>query len=204
MNQESEADTKASPPALWSALPAKTRLLVLRWLGVFRRCVGEFCLATLLLLLTKETQIQYYRWYAAEFAPERVAERAALRLGDCHRCGACCGLTLRCRHLRRDAASGTTSCAVYGVCQPAQCGAFPLDRRDLRELPANVRCGYTFADARADPPLLRLPSRAGLARFARIAPRVIPQTIVSYLFSFVVCSSYLFGWIFVIWGEYKF
>ena len=121
------------------------------------------------------------QWYAAEFDPERVAAAAAKRVGACHRCGACCGLTLRCAHLERVSAS-EARCRVYGRCQPAQCGAFPLDRRDLAELAPGVVCGFAFADARAPAlPLLRAPSAAGLRRFVRVAPRVVPRTLVRCL-----------------------
>eukprot|EP01108_Squamamoeba_japonica_P009604 TRINITY_DN9059_c0_g1_i1.p1 TRINITY_DN9059_c0_g1~~TRINITY_DN9059_c0_g1_i1.p1 ORF type:complete len:166 (+),score=2.55 TRINITY_DN9059_c0_g1_i1:45-500(+) len=138
---------------IWSLLPPSVRLSILRWLGVFRR------------------------WHIAEFTPEVIAERASKRLGDCHRCGACCGMTLTCKHLERD--GDVTRCKVYGVCQPIQCGAFPLDRRDLRELGPGVRCGFHFADddAGADPPLLRPPTVVGVSRFAGKVKTVGPQTV---------------------------
>jgi len=62
---------------------------------------------------------------------------ADVREGACLQCGACCRLVHRCPFLSRD-----NRCKIYGASRPGNCTSFPIDERDLREVPAG--CGYRF------------------------------------------------------------
>lgn len=64
------------------------------------------------------------------------------RQGECRRCGNCCKIVFHCPWLHDGA-----HCDIYEK-RPVQCRAFPIDERDLREVP---ECGFYFgAAARKD------------------------------------------------------
>jgi len=83
------------------------------------------------------------RFLMVRFRPNTIAQRAALRQGDCHRCAICCELLYRCPMLSKD-----NLCMVYhSPLRPAVCQHFPLDDRDLRDvarLGRGIGCGYAF------------------------------------------------------------
>jgi len=80
--------------------------------------------------------------------PGYVRESLSRRHGTCRRCGACCQLGSRCRHLGHD--EGMAVCAAYGQDRPPNCGSFPIDARDLADrdlIEARVPCGYYWLPA---------------------------------------------------------
>lgn len=88
--------------------------------------------------------------------PGRIRTAIAFREGDCHRCGACCQMTVRCPNLKYE--DGLSTCAAYGA-RPGNCRDFPVDRRDLADrdrIAPNLACGYTFrAEVRVEMPVRR-------------------------------------------------
>lgn len=81
---------------------------------------------------------KFRRLYLTTFRPDYVRTQVKRRSGRCMQCGACCRLACRCPHLTRD-----SLCRIYRSRRSASCTSFPIDERDLRELPAE--CGYRFS-----------------------------------------------------------
>ena len=82
-----------------------------------------------------------------------VQASLARRVGECRRCGACCQMGLRCRHLTYEGA--LSACRLYDKYRSSNCRNFPIDERDLadRDLVApSVPCGFRF---------VRKPEQAG-------------------------------------------
>jgi hypothetical protein len=75
------------------------------------------------------------RFWLTHFRRRYVRAKAAQRRGACRRCGNCCRIVFKCPWLRRG-----NHCAIYAA-RAAQCRAFPIDERDLRDVPA---CGFSF------------------------------------------------------------
>ena len=89
--------------------------------------------------------------------PGYVRTQVALRHGECKRCGACCQLGSRCRHLSFE--NGLAVCDCYGDYRPPNCRTFPIDQRDLADrdqLLARLPCGFFWvgqeAQARSSQP----------------------------------------------------
>ena len=70
-----------------------------------------------------------------------VRAQMARREGECRRCGGCCRLAYRCLFL-----NGDNLCAIYKTPRLSNCKSFPIDERDLREVPGG--CGYRFRNGR--------------------------------------------------------
>jgi len=79
------------------------------------------------------------RYLLVHLAKAYVERQLVLRRGACRRCGSCCALGFRCLHLR-----GRNECGVYER-RYLQCRLFPIDRRDLAEVPGRS-CGFWFED----------------------------------------------------------
>jgi len=87
------------------------------------------------------------RWWLGFCRPGYVRASRARRRGECRRCGACCQLAVRCKHLTYE--DGLGGCTKYDGTRPLNCQTFPIDERDLadRDLVApDFPCGYHFAD----------------------------------------------------------
>lgn len=80
---------------------------------------------------------KFRRLYLTTFRPDYVRTQMERRRGRCRQCGACCRLAYRCPYLTRD-----SLCRIYRSHRSASCACFPIDERDLRDLPAG--CGYRF------------------------------------------------------------
>ncbi len=79
------------------------------------------------------------RFFLGIFRPLYIKRQMALRRGACKRCGNCCAIAFSCPFLKT--ADGITACAIYGF-RPSQCALFPIDERDLAEIPKG--CGFYF------------------------------------------------------------
>ena len=94
------------------------------------------------------------RFYLTHFRPGYVEKQISeKRKGECERCGACCKLGLRCLWL-----DGDNHCTRYET-RPTQCRKFPIDQRDIDEVP---QCGHYF-EREAEPartPFHKLPKKA--------------------------------------------
>jgi hypothetical protein len=87
---------------------------------------------------------QHRRFYRGLFQPGYIRRQAALRKGDCNRCGLCCQLVFKCPSLRFE--NGLASCARYQN-RPANCSHFPIDEADLddvRRIAPHARCTFSF------------------------------------------------------------
>ena len=82
------------------------------------------------------------RIYLAYLRPGYVRKQQKMKRGECRQCGACCRLIFRCPFLL-----GDSRCAIYDACRTDVCTMFPMDARDLGDLP--VQCGYYFEEAAA-------------------------------------------------------
>ncbi|OGG46302.1 MAG: hypothetical protein A3F84_02435 [Candidatus Handelsmanbacteria bacterium RIFCSPLOWO2_12_FULL_64_10] len=80
------------------------------------------------------------RFALIRFRPGYVARQAALREGECNRCGRCCKILFRCPFLKEEE-GGESHCRIYGQ-RFEQCVAFPIDDRDLADVDFN--CTYSF------------------------------------------------------------
>jgi hypothetical protein len=89
--------------------------------------------------MTRQARGKVRRFVQARLAPEDVATRAALRQGDCDRCGECCKILFRCPFLI-ESAQGEHSCRIYHR-RFLSCRHFPVDPRDLAEV---CKCSYSF------------------------------------------------------------
>jgi len=86
------------------------------------------------------------RLYQNVFRPGFVRKNLARRTGECTRCGACCQLGLRCRHLSYDE-NNQSLCAVYDQYRMSNCRNFPMTEKDLEErdvIHPDVPCGFSF------------------------------------------------------------
>ena len=66
-----------------------------------------------------------------------VEEQLKKRKGYCKQCGKCCELAYKCFFLTQ-----SRKCTVYHKGRPKQCTTFPLDQKDLDDIPGE--CGYYF------------------------------------------------------------
>ena len=103
--------------------------------------------------VTRQARGKVRRLIQAKLIPETVATRAALRQGECNRCGECCKILFRCPFLKT-LDNGEYSCRIYHS-RFASCRHYPVDSRDLREV---NNCSYSFGqdpvvakDATAEP-----------------------------------------------------
>jgi len=78
---------------------------------------------------------KFRRFYLTHFRPGYVREQESRRRGECRRCGLCCRIAVKCWFLKDG-----NHCVIYSQ-RPAQCRAFPIDPRDLRNVPS---CGFHF------------------------------------------------------------
>ena len=76
------------------------------------------------------------RFFLVRYCKTHVREKLSLRRGECRRCAGCCVIALKCPHLKGN------SCTIYET-RYKQCGAFPIDERDLRYR----HCGFHFVSA---------------------------------------------------------
>src|SRR4051812_24510313 len=80
------------------------------------------------------------RFYLGIFRPDYIQKSIAEnRKGDCHRCGLCCELILKCPFLGRDK-ENLPYCRIYGDLRPTNCRNYPFDVTDS-EIDT---CGYKF------------------------------------------------------------
>mgnify|MGYP000645023600 CR=1 FL=1 len=75
------------------------------------------------------------RYYLTHFRQEYVESQKEIRQGECGRCGTCCKIVFDCPYLEED-----NECTVYEE-RALQCRAFPIDERDLEEVP---ECEFRF------------------------------------------------------------
>ena len=91
------------------------------------------------------------RWYLNHFRTGYVRAQLARRKGECRRCGACCQMGARCRHLSYEGAASL--CREYDNHRSRNCCNFPISHRDLAErdlVAPDTPCGFTFdGDGRA-------------------------------------------------------
>jgi len=80
------------------------------------------------------------RWWLVHFRPRYVAAQLQRRRGRCVRCGECCRIVFRCPWLRDG-----NRCAIYPR-RALQCRMFPIDERDLEDVP---RCSFRFVPPQA-------------------------------------------------------
>ena len=80
------------------------------------------------------------RFWLVHFRPGYVREMAGRLRGECTRCGDCCRILHRCMFLKEGA-----HCSIYSK-RPAQCRSFPIDERDLADVPT---CAFWFEPAGA-------------------------------------------------------
>ena len=78
------------------------------------------------------------RFWLTHFRPGYVREQSEKLCGECQRCGACCKIIFHCPFLRDG-----NHCTVYAG-RPKQCRTFPIDERDLCDVP---RCALVFGQA---------------------------------------------------------
>ncbi len=83
------------------------------------------------------------RAWLTSFRSRYVREQRRRRRGRCHQCGECCRLVFRCPMLLKD-----NRCRIYGLPRPANCTAFPIDRRDIQDV--DGACGYSFSERSSD------------------------------------------------------
>ena len=77
--------------------------------------------------------------------PGRVRASLARRRGECRRCGACCQMGVRCRHLRYN--GHLAECSRYQKYRSSNCRNFPMTERDLAErdlVAPDTPCGFYF------------------------------------------------------------
>ncbi len=79
------------------------------------------------------------RTWLTTFRLGYVRAQQAHRRGACLQCGNCCRLAIRCPMLTRD-----NRCRIYHLVRTGSCRFFPLDPRDLQDVPGP--CGYHFVD----------------------------------------------------------
>ena len=80
------------------------------------------------------------------FRPGLVRRNHARRVGECHRCGACCQMGLYCNHLDYDE-EGHALCDMYGGYRTSNCRNFPMTEKDLEDrdvIHPDVPCGFSF------------------------------------------------------------
>jgi hypothetical protein len=85
------------------------------------------------------------RFFLGVFRPGYVRAMRARRRGECRRCGACCQLAVRCRHLVYE--GGLAACDKYDGERPLNCRNFPIDPRCLADRDLNapdLPCGFYF------------------------------------------------------------
>ena len=79
------------------------------------------------------------------FRPGYIRASHAKRKGSCARCGACCRLTVTCKHVCEE--QGMTACNRHKKTRLPNCVNFPIDRRDLADrarIAPDVPCGYSW------------------------------------------------------------
>ncbi|MEI6211049.1 MAG: hypothetical protein WCR06_05420 [bacterium] len=83
------------------------------------------------------------------FRPGYIRASHALRQGECQRCGACCRLTLTCRHVCEE--QGLASCNRHKQTRLPNCVNFPIDPRDLADrnrIAPDVPCGFMWHNSK--------------------------------------------------------
>jgi len=75
------------------------------------------------------------RYYLTHYHTGYVERQMERRKGECARCGTCCKIVFDCPYLEDD-----NECTVYEE-RALQCRAFPIDERDLEEVP---ECEFRF------------------------------------------------------------
>lgn len=75
------------------------------------------------------------RYYLTHYHTGYVECQMERREGECARCGTCCKIVFDCPYLEDD-----NECTVYEE-RALQCRAFPIDERDLEEVP---ECEFRF------------------------------------------------------------
>ena len=78
------------------------------------------------------------RFLLVRLRPRYVSRQIRRRRGVCRQCGDCCRIAVRCPRLR-----SLNHCTVYER-RPLQCRMFPIDQRDLRDVPT---CAFRFDEA---------------------------------------------------------
>ena len=89
-----------------------------------------------------------------------VHRQAAIRQGECKRCGVCCKLLFQCPFLQ-DLPDGGTRCRIHNT-RPRNCRIFPISEKDLHErdlLCPHLPCGYSFEPTSRDAPAQSEPTR---------------------------------------------
>jgi hypothetical protein len=86
--------------------------------------------------VVRKTRRAYLGNFRKDYVQQSIAET---RQGDCHRCGLCCELVLKCPFLGRDA-QNLPYCRVYGDLRPVNCFNYPFDEVDSEI----DQCGFTF------------------------------------------------------------
>lgn len=87
------------------------------------------------------------RFLLRVFLPTTMKRGLEQRRGACKRCGVCCQMSWRCRHLCYGA--GLSGCAIYQRQKLPICRDFPIDERDLAyrdRVAPHSACGYYFVD----------------------------------------------------------
>ncbi len=72
------------------------------------------------------------RYLVVRLRPRYVEKQMERRRDACRRCGDCCRIVIRCPYLM-----DANHCTVYER-RPRQCGVFPIDERDLRDVPTCI------------------------------------------------------------------
>lgn len=85
------------------------------------------------------------RFFLNVLRADYVRRNAAMRQGDCNRCGMCCQLVVKCVFLRFEE-DGLASCGRYAS-RPPNCSQFPIDQADIDEvnrIAPRGTCGFSF------------------------------------------------------------
>ncbi len=129
---------KSSIPYLCAVLKTPTYEKPIICLSYYR---GRFYGRGSLDMELKHYQGKIRRFYLSHFQRNYVENQLEKREGSCKMCGRCCQLGYRCPFL-----TSRDTCSVYMEhrwMRPAQCGQFPIDQRDMKEMD-HPQCGYYF------------------------------------------------------------
>lgn len=86
--------------------------------------------------LLRKIRRAYVGLFHRKYVQEQIAQN---RVGECHRCGACCKLIYRCPFLGHDA-ENLPYCRIYGEFRPWACKNYPFDAVDSEV----DQCGFRF------------------------------------------------------------
>ncbi len=84
----------------------------------------------------RKTRRSYLGAFQSEYVEKSIVEN---RKGECHRCGRCCELVIKCPFLGKDA-EDLPYCRIYGELRPANCRIYPFDAIDSEI----DECGFRF------------------------------------------------------------